>query len=226
MSLLYDAMVDGIIFCGISVPFIIINILLIKIIYKNRINSPMIFFILGAMLSTIFVFGITCYSDIHYETFDIKNILLKMNLNVFSSIKECFIMSLAGDMGAILNLYGNIIIFIPIGFFTYGINMFGKKFRKLKVTITCCLISLFIELFQVSFNRIGDINDIILNTFGGFIGCLLFLFLNNIFDINNKLIKKDISLIKKILILIITVFIWFTFMIISAAATEYIDKLC
>lgn len=72
------------------------------------------------------------------------------------------------------NLVGNVCAFIPLG------TLFGAAFVKhakygLPV-LYCGLYSLLIELFQlVTHFGIFDVDDIILNTFGGFLGYVIFL---------------------------------------------------
>lgn len=69
-----------------------------------------------------------------------------------------------------ISLLGNIILFIPIGFFLPMIYDIKGKY----VILIGCLFSLFIELFQLILPRWTDIDDILLNTFGVLIGYLLY----------------------------------------------------
>ena len=70
----------------------------------------------------------------------------------------------------IINFLGNIIMFIPIGFLIkYLWNVKDKK-----VILIGSSISLFIELSQLFLQRGTDIDDIILNTLGTFIGLKLY----------------------------------------------------
>ena len=69
-----------------------------------------------------------------------------------------------------INFLGNIIMFIPIGFLIkYLWNVEDKK-----VILIGSSISLFIELSQLFLQRGTDIDDIILNTIGTFIGIKLY----------------------------------------------------
>lgn len=70
----------------------------------------------------------------------------------------------------IINLLGNIILFIPIGFLLPSLYKIKEKY----VVLLGLSLSLFIELFQLFLPRWTDIDDIILNTFGTFIGFLLY----------------------------------------------------
>ena len=65
----------------------------------------------------------------------------------------------------------NIILFIPFGFMLH----FATKKRPSKIILYSLLLSLCIEVIQPLINefRIGDITDIINNTLGAAIGCLI-----------------------------------------------------
>lgn len=83
------------------------------------------------------------------------------------------------------NILGNILAFIPFGFFSIIIF---KKLRGIKqIIIASCMFSLCIETIQLFF-LVGsfDIDDIILNTIGGFLGYLFFM----LFEQAYKLTKK------------------------------------
>lgn len=67
----------------------------------------------------------------------------------------------------------NILMFVPIGFLAASLM---KKHTVAKTIALCLFISASFEVLQLVFRRGHcDIDDIINNTFGGMIGCLLFL---------------------------------------------------
>ncbi len=73
------------------------------------------------------------------------------------------------------NLFGNILIFVPMGFFVSALLYSMRSVGKITLFAFCT--SLCIELIQF-FTKLGcfDVDDIILNTIGGLIGgviCLL-----------------------------------------------------
>lgn len=83
----------------------------------------------------------------------------------------------------IKNVLGNIIMFIPYGFFvSYYLNL--KK--PLSAFLLVLLVSLSIETTQLLIGRVFDIDDIILNTIGGILGFFVY---KLIFIINNHLPK-------------------------------------
>ena len=73
-----------------------------------------------------------------------------------------------------LNLYGNILMFIPFGFLFV---LLTKHIKFYVVTLSGALLSLLIEILQLFSFRATDIDDVILNTLGTFIGFLLGSFL-------------------------------------------------
>lgn len=76
------------------------------------------------------------------------------------------------------NLFGNVIIFIPFGFFM----PMASRYRSFFLTMSYSLgLSLLVEVFQF-ISRVGsfDVDDIILNTIGGIAGYILFVVCNTI----------------------------------------------
>lgn len=68
------------------------------------------------------------------------------------------------------NVIGNIILFIPMGMYlTYKLNI-----KKIYIIIILSIyFSLSIEIFQLFIDRVFDVDDIILNVIGAFIGYLI-----------------------------------------------------
>ncbi|WP_180994428.1 VanZ family protein [Bacillus sp. Marseille-P3661] len=92
------------------------------------------------------------------------------NLIPFTSILRDFNFSQGFSLRFLTNnLIGNILAFIPFGFFMP--LLFHKINTYLKIVISSAVFSLSIECMQISF-RLGafDIDDIILNTIGGMLG--------------------------------------------------------
>ncbi len=78
-----------------------------------------------------------------------------------------------GNFYVLLNLMGNVICFMPLGFV---LPILSYKNRSLfKVTLTCFLCSVTVELIQLV-SKLGscDVDDVILNTSGGILGYLCF----------------------------------------------------
>ena len=78
---------------------------------------------------------------------------------------------------AVVNLVGNVIMFIPLGFFLPAV--FQKLYRLWKTLLTTALAITLIELAQL-FTLLGscDVDDLILNLLGAAIGYGIFKLLN------------------------------------------------
>ncbi|WP_168121348.1 VanZ family protein [Paenibacillus sp. HB172176] len=70
------------------------------------------------------------------------------------------------------NLFGNLVLFIPIGIFLPLLNT--RFARSLSLVAVCIVIIFFVEMLQMLF-KVGsfDIDDILLNTIGAWFGLLL-----------------------------------------------------
>lgn len=72
----------------------------------------------------------------------------------------------------LVNLLGNIAIFVPLGFF---LPLLRTEFRTAFRTLAAGLsVSFFIEIVQLFTPRVTDIDDLILNTLGALVGYLLY----------------------------------------------------
>jgi glycopeptide antibiotics resistance protein len=71
----------------------------------------------------------------------------------------------------IINIFGNIIVFIPLGYFYKSLSK--RKISFIKVFEFALIIPLFVEIIQyISLTGSFDIDDIILNATGILIGFL------------------------------------------------------
>lgn len=97
------------------------------------------------------------------------------NLVPFQEIKR-FICNrrYLGTEAFIVNIFGNILAFIPFGFFVPIVSKPNRQFFA--VFLYSLEFSLGIELVQLSF-QVGtfDVDDLLMNTIGGILGYLLFI---------------------------------------------------
>lgn len=77
---------------------------------------------------------------------------------------------------SVVNLFGNVLVFVPFGFFE---PMASKKRSFLGTVADGLFLSMVVEVFQLV-SKVGrfDVDDLILNTLGAIVGYLLFLICN------------------------------------------------
>jgi VanZ family protein len=115
---------------------------------------------------------------------------------------------------SIKDLIGNILLFIPLGFGGRGwINIESKKYKSLISSIfLCSVLSGSVEFLQLFLpERTSSFIDIVINTFGGLLGALLFQ------KWGAQLIEKTIVLFNKYLSVrnLAIIFILYTFLALS-----------
>ena len=90
------------------------------------------------------------------------------------------------------NIVGNIIMFIPFGFFTsYYLKLNKKRF----IFYLTLIVSIVIELIQLKIGRAFDVDDIILNMVGSLLGYLLYRLMDKIFGDLSDTIKGTFIII-------------------------------
>ena len=125
----------------------------------------------------IFYIGLLVYFTIFAEsmgrTVPIVSSSYRYNLVPLKEIKRflCNTDTLGWEP-VILNIAGNVIAFIPFGYFLP--RLFKYRIQFLKAVLVSFDLSLAIEIIQL-LSRVGsfDVDDLILNTLGGIIGYIL-----------------------------------------------------
>ena len=68
----------------------------------------------------------------------------------------------------LINIWGNILLFIPYGFF---LPLLWKRYRHpLRLSLMCLLLPISIEMCQLFIQRMTEVDDVLLNFAGGMIG--------------------------------------------------------
>ena len=101
-------------------------------------------------------------------------------LSNFIPFKEIFRYEF-GSRLFVKNIVGNILLFLPYGYFA------ADYLKSKKMMLPCFLtfiVSITIELVQLNIGRTFDVDDVLLNTIGGMFGFLLYRLIENI---KNKL---------------------------------------
>ncbi len=151
------------------------------ILYKEVISFGFILYILC-------LFRVVTFSDVSWSTSN------------FTPFKEMLRYEIGSKL-FIKNVLGNMILFIPYGFF---ISYFIKIKKPIITAILTFIVSLTIEVTQSLIGRVFDIDDIILNVIGGIAGYILF-YLSSHIKFNSLLQKNIFYNIITIIILILIV---------------------
>ena len=136
------------------------------------------------VLYIIFVFYFLLISEIYGRTGEMQE--YHYNLILFKEIRRFWnYRNQLGIFATATNLLGNVLIFLPFGFFM----AMASKYRSfLDTVIYSFALSLIIELSQL-FMKVGcfDVDDLLLNTMGGVLGFVAFSICN---VIRRKYAKK------------------------------------
>lgn len=94
-----------------------------------------------------------------------------INLKLFTIFWQSkILMSQGHDHYFLINFWGNIAMFLPIGLFP---ALLWRKVRWWQVTLVGACLSLSIELLQIPIHRGTDVDDLWLNTLGALLGWAL-----------------------------------------------------
>ena len=98
------------------------------------------------------------------------------------------------------NIIGNIIMFIPFGFFT---SYYLKLNRKSIIFFISLTVSLVIELIQLKIGRAFDIDDIILNMVGTFVGYYAYRLVDNLVGDLSDTVKGTLTIVAVLTFIVI-----------------------
>ena len=119
--------------------------------------------------------------------------------NNFIPFQEIFRYSLTSKL-FYRNVIGNVILFLPFGYFVSYYCKLNKFYLNLLVVF---ITSLAVETIQSIIGRSFDIDDIILNLIGGYIGYLFYIISNKFLKFYSVKIKNNILLNVILLIIIL-----------------------
>lgn len=105
------------------------------------------------------------------------------------------------------NVVGNLVLFMPYGFFAMYFTKMDNKYYALSLI---AFASITIETTQLAIGRIFDIDDIILNIIGGMIGYVIYRLLTKLGDSLPKIFlnKWVLNIISLVLIGILVGYLW------------------
>lgn len=139
---------------------------------KYRILGKILF-----VLYIMFVFYFLLISEVYGRAGEMQeyhyNLVLFKEISRFWNYREQL-----GMFATVSNLLGNILIFLPFGFF---MPMASKRRRFFRTSFYCLVLSLIVEISQL-YLKVGcfDVDDLFLNTIGGMLGYITFTVCNMI----------------------------------------------
>ncbi len=178
-----------------SLPMIIISVVVaISLRIADIIKNKKDFCFYKELISLSFIIYILCLFQV--VTFQDNNNISSNNLIPF---KEMFRYDL-GSRLFLKNVLGNIIMFLPYGFFT---SYFLKEKKILPIFILTIATSVTIESTQLMIGRVFDIDDILLNILGGVLGHYLYILILKIGNMCPKVLQREwfLNLVSIILLL-------------------------
>lgn len=109
----------------------------------------------------------------------------------------------------IKNVIGNVVMFIPYGIFA---SLYAKLEKPLHAIFLVLFASITVETTQLMIGRVFDIDDIILNVIGGFIGFGIYRLIDTIGDSLPRVFKSNWFL-NMMSILLVGIFIGYIWMV-------------
>lgn len=93
-----------------------------------------------------------------------------------------------GSKMFIYNVFGNILIFIPFGYF---ISRYIKPKKVWPIIMDALITSITVETVQLKIGRSFDIDDVMLNILGAILGYFVYIGLDAIYKHLPKILRKD-----------------------------------
>ena len=167
-------------------PMIIISVVIIvslRITYLIKNRKHLVLYKELLMLS--FIIYILCLFQIVTFQEDVT-----WSSNNFIPFREIFRYRI-GSRLFLKNVLGNLLLFMPFGFFTSHYLNLKKVYH---IAILTAIASISIETVQMAIGRVFDVDDILLNICGGILGFILYKILKDIGDRLPNFMKSEVFL--------------------------------
>ncbi|MBC8062575.1 MAG: VanZ family protein [Clostridiaceae bacterium] len=217
MSSFKDYFIQMVPIIFISMPFVLVHrILEIKKRKYKEIKTSKYreLGVIALMYSLIFIITVTIgisifFMNVQYISENIHYSIESINLIPFKGILDTPLLDgLNISAHNLVNFFGNVSMFIPLGFCTALLSQ--KEKRKKNTILTGVVVSISVEIIQIFAIRSLDINDIILNILGALLGLKLLNLLekplpNFFYKFHSQKTVKELSLKEKLKANIITI---------------------
>ena len=160
----------------IALTCVVLIVIRLTYLIKNKVKMNFG----NELMMLAFVVYILCLFQI-VTTQDVSSVH-GVNVTLFKELTRYQI----GSRLFIRNIIGNILMFIPFGFFTSYYLKLDKKRIIFYITL---VVSIVIELIQLKIGRAFDVDDIILNVVGSFLGYFMYRLMDKIFGDLSDTIK-------------------------------------
>lgn len=184
-------------------PMLIISIVImvsVRLTYLIKNKQKIVFY--KEIIMLCFAIYILCLFQVVTSQDDI----VSWSSNNFIPFKEIMRYNITSRL-FLKNVLGNMIMFLPFGFFLG----FYLKLDKPKLNILLTLIASFaIETVQMCIGRVFDVDDIILNVLGGLIGYYIYILFRKIWvkykkAIHNEMFLNIVAFIGLIMLMLILI---------------------
>ncbi len=167
-------------------PMVIISIVILvslRVCYLIKNKEKLVLY--KELLALSFVIYILCLFQV--VTFQDN---VSWATNNFIPFKEMFRYDI-GSRLFVKNVLGNALMFLPYGFFV----SYYLKNKKAWLTLILTVVASFsIELVQMVIGRVFDIDDILLNLLGGYLGYVVYYWMGRFYEKLPKVFKSELSL--------------------------------
>lgn len=151
---------------------------------------------LGFIIYIMALFYVVTFQDVSWSTSN------------FIPFKEMLRYEIGSPL-FIKNVIGNMIMFLPYGFFTSYLLKLDKKSTMLCLSV---IVSLTIEVTQMVIGRVFDVDDIILNILGAMCGYFIYRFIVNIKDRLPHFLKTKWCY-NTVVVIIVFLLVWYLYKI-------------
>lgn len=179
---------------------IIITVIACSLRVAYIINNNKDFCFYKELFMLIFILYVMCL----FEVVTIQD--YNYGLSNFIPFHEIFRYDI-GSRLFVKNILGNILLFLPYGYFTTSyVN--NKKFWP--TALLTIIISITIEMVQLNIGRTFDIDDVILNTCGGILGYFLYRFMDAVSERLPNILKTDgfVNFFVIVILIIVIIFLF------------------
>lgn len=164
-------------------PTVIISIVVLvsfRICYLAKNNQKLVLY--KELLGLSFVIYALCLFQV--VTFQDN---VTWSTNNFIPFREMLRYNIGSNL-FVKNVLGNMLMFLPYGFF---ISYYLKNKKPWLTLILTLIASFAIELVQMVIGRVFDIDDIMLNLLGGYLGYLLYYWLCRLYEKLPSVFKSE-----------------------------------